>query len=319
MKTYYSQRSGAGLIISEGTSPSPNGLGYPRIPDAYSNDQIEGWKSVAEGVHEQDGIFFVQLMHTGRVSTILNLPEKAETLAPSSILLGGEMHTDVKGMQPHDKPRGMSENDIVKVKSEYLNAATKLIEAGIDGIELYDANGYLLDQFLNPKTNKRTDLYGGGYKNRARLLLEIVKEIGDAIGGNKIGVRFSPYSVFNDMEGDYGDLIEAYIYLAKELSLLDVAYIHIADQQVAMGAPKFATNIKKTIKENFKGAVIVGGNVHTASQAEELINQSFDLVYVGRPFISNPDLVEKLKKGEALTVPDFDTAYTLGNKGYTDY
>ncbi|NAS30789.1 alkene reductase [Flavobacteriaceae bacterium R38] len=319
MRTYYSQRATAGLIIAEGTSPSANGLGYARMPGAYTEAQIEGWKSIAEGVHENNGKIFVQLMHTGRVTSVLNLPENAEVVAPSAIHLQGEMYTDSKGMQPHDKPRAMTQDDIISTQDEFVNATKRLVESGIDGIELHSANGYLLEQFLDPKTNVRTDVYGGDYKNRARFILETAKKVTAAIGGSKVGIRFSPYGVFNDMSGDYKDIVEIYTYLAEELAKLGLAYIHIVDQRVAMNAPEFATDIQRTIKNAFKGNVIVGGNVHSAEQAEHFVNDGYDLVYIGRPFISNPSLVEKLKTNEELAVPDYDTFYTADEVGYTDY
>lgn len=164
MRKYYAQRATAGLIISEGTSPSPNGLGYARTPGAYSKVQIEGWKNIAEGVHENGGNIFVQLMHTGRVSSLLNLPKNSQVFAPSSITLEGEIYTDSKGFQPHDTPQEMTIADIKKVQDDYVNAAKQLIDAGIDGVELHAANGYLLEQFINPKTNVRTDEYGGVIK-----------------------------------------------------------------------------------------------------------------------------------------------------------
>ncbi len=318
MKTYYSQRSGAGLIITEGTSPSVNGLGYPRIPGAFTNEQINGWKSVFEGVHENNSKIFVQLMHTGRVTAKLNLPKGGEVLAPSAVFLEGEIYSD-EGMKPHDMPKEMTLEDIETAQNEFITSSKKLIEAGADGIELHSANGYLLNQFLNPKTNIRTDSYGGHFKNRARFVLETAKKVCAAVGGDRVGIRFSPYSVFNDLQGDYEDLEAMFIYLATELAKLNIAYIHIVDQRVAFDAPEFATNIKKTIKDTFKGSVIVGGNVHKTTQAEALLKEGYDLVYVGRPFIANPNLVEKLKNNEDLTQLDPDKLYSPGPEGYIDY
>lgn len=320
MKTYYTQRATAGLIISEGTSPSPDGLGYARMPGAYTDAQIQGWKSIAEGIHTEGGTFYVQLMHAGRVASQLNLPDGGRIISPSGVHLdSGEMYTDSKGFLPHDIPAEMTIEDIVAAKEEFIESAKKLIEAGVDGIELHAANGYLLEQFINPKTNLRTDEYGGNYKNRARFILELAYELGRAIGNNKVGIRFSPYSVFNDMQGEYDDLIDIYTHLADELGSLGLAYIHIVDQTVAMNAPEFATDIKRTIKNAFNGNIIVGGNVHTASQIENHLNEGYDLVYIGRPFISNPNLVEKLKTSETLTQPNPDTFYTADAVGYTDY
>ncbi|RIV32741.1 alkene reductase [Flagellimonas lutimaris] len=320
MKEYYAQRSGAGLILSEATAISPNGTGYPRIPGAYTDEQLEGWKNIVEGIHAKGGKFFVQLFHTGRVSALLNLPKGAETIAPSVVPLREmEMYTDEEGMQPHDIPREMTTDDIKQVQQEYVTASIKLIEAGIDGIEVHGANGYLLEQFLDPKTNLRSDQYGGDYKNRARFVLETTQKVVQAIGSNKVGIRFSPYGVVNGMTGDYEDIVELFTYLAQELSKLNIAYIHIADQRTAMAAPEFATQIWKTIGENFNGLMLGGGDVNTAEKAEELLNDGYDLVYIGRPFIANPNLIEKLKNKEELTQLDPDLLYSPGPKGYTDW
>lgn len=318
MKTYYEQRAGAGLIISEGTSPSVNGVGYARIPGAYTPEQIEGWKQIASAVQAKGSKFFVQLMHCGRVSASENVPEGGRTIAPSPVQLSGEMYTDTKGMIAHDIPLEMTPQLIEQTQNEFVDAAKNLIRAGVNGVELHSANGYLLEQFLNPKSNLREDLYGGDYKNRARFVIETAKKVVNAIGGDKVGIRLSPYNAFNDMEADYVDLVDLYTYLAEELRKIGLVYIHIADQREAMGNPDFKTPIKKTIKHVFKNTVITGGGVDTKEKAEELLD-TFDLIYVGRPFISNPDLVEKLDKGEELKPLNPDLLYTPGAEGYTDY
>ncbi|MFI1743647.1 alkene reductase [Thalassobellus sediminis] len=319
MATYYKQRAGAGLIISEGTSPSPNGLGYPRIPGAFTDAQIKGWKTIADAVHEADGKIFVQLMHTGRITAKANMPEGTVTLAPSSLQAAGEMFTET-GMVPHETPRAMTHEEIKTAENEYVLSAKRLInEAGIDGIELHAANGYLMNQFINPKSNQREDEYGGSIENRTRFVLEIARKIAYEIGGDKVGIRFSPYGAFNDMLSDYDELEDTFIYLSKELAKIEVAYIHIVDQRVAFGAPDFTTDIKKIIKENFKGIIISGGDVNTLEKAETILDSGLDLVYVGRPFISNPNFVEKLKNNEELVSPDMNTFYSPDAVGYTDY
>ncbi len=319
MKSYYEQRASAGLIITEGTSPSKNGLGYTRIPGAFNSEQQLGWKEIADGVHEAGGKIVVQLMHTGRASVQENLPKGGVVMSASSIQLSGENHTGKNGLQPYTIPKEMDERDIIKTQEEYAQSASLLIEAGIDGVELHSANGYLLDQFLNPASNNRQDAYGGNHKNRSRFVLETAHKVSERIGANKVGIRFSPYGTFNDMQGVYEDLVEMYTYLAAELASLGIAYIHIADQRVAMGTPAFETDIKKTIKRHFQGTVIVGGDVNTKEKAQSFIDEGYDLVYVGRPFISNPGLVDKLKSGVSLTAANFDLAFTPGPEGYTDY
>lgn len=319
MAKYYQQRASAGLIISEGTSPSLNGLGYPSIPGAYSDKQIAGWKQIADAVHSKGGKIFVQLMHTGRISAKVNLPEGGVTLAPSSILAPGEIMT-LDGMTTHDVPKAMTLEEIENTQNEFVLSSKRLInEAGVDGIELHAANGYLLNQFINPKTNHREDNYGGSVANRTRFALEIAKKVVDEIGSEKVGFRVSPYGAFNDLQPDYNGLENTFIHISKELANLNLAYIHIVDQRVAFGAPDFPIDIKKVIKENFKGTIISGGDVDTQEKANVILNSGLDLVYVGRPFISNPDFVKRLKDGLELAAPNFDTFYTPGEKGYTDY
>ena len=319
MAEYYGQRAGAGLIISEGTSPSVSGIGYARIPGAYSPAQIEGWKTIAEKIHKNNGKFFVQLMHCGRISASENVPETGQTIAPSPIKAEGEMYTDTKGMVPHDQPLEMTKDLIELIKNEFVNASENLINAGIDGIELHAANGYLLNQFLNPRSNTREDEYGGDYKNRARFVVEIAKKVVDRIGADKVGIRLSPYGSMNDMESDFFDQIELYTYLAEELKKLNIAYIHLVDHQTFTDAPEFKTPIRKTIKHVFEGTVIAGGGVRSKKDAEDLLEMGFDLVYVGRPYISNPDLVEKFKNETELIPPKEALFYSTGAEGYTDY
>lgn len=320
MAEYYAQRAEAGLIISEGTSPSPNGLGYPRIPGAFSPAQIQGWKKIADAVHAKGGKIFVQLMHCGRISAKANLPAGAETIAPSPVLAAGEMYTDTQGMQPHDTPKEMTLGDIKKTQQEFVEAAISLTtKAGIDGVEIHAANGYLLNQFLNPKSNIREDVYGGNVENRCRFVLEIVENVVEAIGADKVGVRFSPYGEFNDVEPYHDEVEMQFAYLAENLKKLDIAYVHMVDQRNAFGAPDFKTNILATIKNHFQGTVISGGNVQSEDDAVAVIKRGADLVYAGRAFIANPDLVYRMKNQLELNSLNPDTFYTPGAEGYTDY
>ena len=320
MAQYYQQRASAGLIITEGTSPSPNGIGYPRIPGAYSDEQILGWKKVADAVHAKNGKIFVQLMHTGRITGKPNLPEGAVTLAPSAITAAGEIFTDSDGMVGHDTPRAMTLEEIASAQNEYVLASQRLInEAGIDGIELHSANGYLLNQFIDPQSNQRTDEYGGSIQNRARFVVETAQKVAKEIGSDKVGIRFSPYGAYNDMQADYKEQEDTFIYLAQEIAKIKLSYIHLVDQRVAFGAPDFITDIKKTIKENFKGILISGGDINTTAKAAKIIEDELDLVYVGRPYISNPNIVEKFQDNVELVAPDADTFFSAGAEGYTDY
>jgi len=319
MAEYYGQRANAGLIITEGTSPSANGLGYARIPGAFSDAQIDGWKKIFKSVHEKGGKIFVQLMHCGRIAVSYNLPKGSVAIAPSAVLAVGEIHTDSKGMVGHDLPKEMTLSDIEQVQEDYVNAAIKLTKAGADGVEIHAANGYLLNQFLNPKSNLRQDNYGGTLENRCRLVLEIANKTVQAIGSDKVGIRFSPYGAFNDLEPYHNDVEDQFLYLAKNLKTLDLAYIHIVDQRAAFDAPDFKTDILRTIKNGFEGTIISGGNVQSIEDAEKVIKKGADLVYVGRQFISNPDLISRFKNKSELNDLDPNTLYTPGKEGYTDY
>ena len=317
MVEYYKQRASAGLIITEGTSPSPNGLGYPRIPGAFSDEQVAGWKKVTDAVHTGGAKIFLQLMHTGRIGHPNNLPAGARILGPSAVVAAGEMYTDAEGAKPHPTPHEMTEADIKTAIGEYVQAAKNARTAGFDGVELHGANGYLLEQFIRPTSNQRTDAYGGAIERRARFALEIVKAVADAIGKDRVGIRLSPYGVFNDMP-HYPALETDYAYLAKELSKLGILYVHLVDHS-AIGAPAVPQSIKDTFRKEFKGVLILSGGYDAARAEADLAAHKADLIAVGRPFLANPDLVERWKKGAAVNAPDPTTFYTPGPKGYTDY
>ena len=236
MAEYYGQRANAGLIITEGTSPSPNGVGYARIPGCYTQEQADGWKGVTSTVHVKKGHIFLQLMHCGRVSHEANLPKGGKVLAPSALLLSGQMWTDENGMQPYTMPREMTLAEIQTAVTEFVHSADLAIRSGFDGIELHAANGYLLEQFLNPEANHRTDQYGGSAENRMRFVLEVAAGVAQKIGASQVGIRISPYGVFNDMKPFEG--IDAfYGTLSQKLSDIGLAYIHVVDHS-SMGAPE---------------------------------------------------------------------------------
>lgn len=314
---YYRQRSGAGLIVTEGTSPSPNGLGYARIPGLFNEDQMKGWQKVAAAVQGEGSRIFVQLMHTGRVSQPLNMPEGTRVLAPSAVKLEGKIWTDSDGEQEYAKPEEMTEDDIKSTIAEYARAAELAVQAGCDGIEVHAANGYLADQFLNTASNKRTDSWGGSIENRIRFALEVARAAAAAIGADRVGIRVSPYGVFNGMTPD-PETEAVYEALAAELSALGLVYMHIVDHS-SMGAPEVNPSVKQKIRAGFKGAIILSGGYDCARAEADLDAGKGDLVAFGRPFISNPDLVEKLKSATPLTPLEESTLYTPGEKGYTDY
>ena len=317
MATYYGQRASAGLIVTEGTSPSVNGLGYARIPGLFNDAHVAGWKKVTDAVHAKGGKIFVQLMHTGRVGHPLNTPHGSLMLAPSAIAAPGEMWTDQEGQKAHPAPKEMSEAEIQDAIKEYAHSASLAVKAGFDGVELHGANGYLIDQFLNTASNKRTDKWGGSFENRMRFALEVAKATVAAIGAEKVGIRLSPYGVFNGMIAD-ANMDELFAKLAQELGKLNLVYIHVVDHS-SMGAPPVSAALKGQIRDLFKGTYILSGGYDKAKAEADLTARKGDLVAFGRPFISNPDLVEKMKNDKALTAPDMNSFYTPGEKGYTDY
>ena len=317
MATYYGQRASAGLIVTEGTSPSPNGLGYARIPGIYSQEQVEGWKLVTDAVHKEGGRIFVQLMHTGRVGHTLNLPEGAEILAPSAVAFPGQMYTDQEGPQDHPLAREMTPAEVEATVEEYVHAAKNAVAAGFDGIELHGANGYLIEQFIHPHTNQRTDEWGGSMEKRARFALEVARRTAEAIGKDRVGIRLSPYGIFNDMP-HYPEIDEMYTHLAKELGTLGIAYLHLVDHS-AGGAPEVPDSIKTAMQGAFSGTFILSGGYDATRAEADLQAEKGDLVAFGKPFISNPNLVERFQSGADLNAFHTDTFYTPGPKGYTDY
>jgi N-ethylmaleimide reductase len=318
MVLYYIQRAGAGLIITEGTSPSPNGLGYARIPGIFNHKQVDGWKKITRAVHKKGGKIFIQFMHTGRMSHILNLPEGARVLAPSAIrVVGRQIWTDQQGLQDLTMPEAMKQEEILKTKNEYVSAAKNAMSAGFDGVELHGANGYLLEQFLSPVSNGRTDDYGGSIRNRCRFVIEVTEAITTAIGKEKTAIRLSPYGVSGDMV-PYREVDETYMYLAEKLNALEIVYIHLVDHS-SMGAPEVPVTIKQTIREKFKNCLVLSGGYNKETAEKDLKSGFADLIAFGKPFISNPDLVQRLENGWPLAKWDSSTFYTEGEKGYTDY
>jgi N-ethylmaleimide reductase len=317
MVKYYTERAGAGLIISEGIAPSANGLGYPRIPGLYSEAQIQGWKKVTTSVHQNGGEIFAQLMHTGRVSHPDNMETDTEIVAPSAIATSGEMYTDSKGPQAHPVPKEMSLQDIEQAQNEYVQAAKNAIDAGFDGVEIHGANGYLIDQFINTASNQRTDKYGGSIENRSRFAIEVAQKVANAIGTDKTGIRLSPYGAFNDMV-IFDGIEDTFEYLAEALGKIGLIYIHLVDHS-AMGAPEVPGTIKAKIKKAFGGTIITSGGFDKEKAEAAIKNGEGELVAFGRPFLANPDLVYRMKNNITLNDPDFATFYTPGEKGYTDY
>jgi len=314
--TYYAQRADAGLIVTEGTSPSPDGVGYARIPGLYNDAQEAAWKKVTDAVHAAGGRIFVQLMHTGRVGHEANLPPGARVVAPSAVALAGEMYTDAKGPQPHPVPHALTEPEIEHVLGEYVSASKRAIAAGFDGVELHGANGYLIEQFLNTASNQRTDGWGGTVAGRVRFAAEVARRVAAAIGGDRVGIRLSPAGGNGGMVVD-ADTDAVYLQLAKELRAAGLVYVHVVDHS-AMGGPKPKPELVKGLREAFGGVLILAGGFDGAKAEAALQDKRGELIAFGRPFLANPTLVKKLKTGAALRAFDFKRAYTPGPEGYVD-
>jgi N-ethylmaleimide reductase len=316
MAEYYAQRSAAGMIITEGTSPSANGLGYARTPGIFSPEQVKGWSEITDAVHASGGKIFLQLMHVGRIAHRANTPAGATTLAPSAVKAQGTMWTDAHGPQQMEQPYEMTAADIQETINDFAKASVKAIAAGFDGVELHGANGYLLEQFLNPNTNLRNDSYGGSDESRSRFVIELAKAVADAIGANKTGVRLSPYNTYNDMVL-YDGIFNTYLHVTKELAKLDLLYLHVVDY--AARATDEGKQLLREIRSHFPNTLILNGG-YTKERAELAVKQDgADLVSFGSSFLANPDLPYRLQNGLPLNVPDSQTFYTADAKGYLDY
>ncbi|MDQ3037052.1 MAG: alkene reductase [Myxococcota bacterium] len=311
MRDYYAQRASAGLIITEGTAPSPDGLGYARIPGLFSSEQIRGWRGVTGAVHAAGGRIVAQLMATGRIAHPHNQPPGARVVAPSAVRAAGTMYTDAAGPQPFPPPEAMSAGDVRQAREDIVRAAENAIEAGFDGVELHGANGYLLEQFLHPHTNRRADAYGGSVEARARFVVEVVHASVAAIGAERVGIRLSPFSTFNDLPAH--DEVEAQ-YTTLAGSLRGILYVHL----IASQHDGFASTAS-AIRRAFGGPTILNGGIDAARAQAELDAGRAELIAFGRPFIANPDLVARMEQELALATAEPSTFYTAGPQGYVDY
>ena len=323
MAEYYAQRSTAGIIITEATQVSLQGKGYAKTPGIYSPQQIEGWKLITDAVHQKESKIFAQLWHVGRVSS--SKVNGLQPVAPSAItaqntsvyIFDGASNGDATFV-PVEEPRAMNKTDIDNVIQEFSQGAKNAIEAGFDGVEIHGANGYLIDQFLRSNSNKRTDEYGGTKQNRIRFLIEITTAVSRAIGKEKTGVRLSPFISFKDMNDP--EILQTIMLAAKELNLLDVAYIHLCEADWD-DAPQIPTDFRTALRSNFKNTIIATGN-KTAEDAEQLLEQNLvDLIGFGRNFLTNPDYPERVKQNAGLNkISDNHTLFGGGTaRGYTDY
>jgi len=317
MAKYYSQRASAGLIISEATSISVQGLGMSDTPGIYTDPMVEGWKKITRAIHAKGGAVFMQLWHCGRVSHS-SFHHGELSVAPSAIKLDTEFTHTPNGKEPTETPRALAVDEIPGVIEDYRFAAERAKQAGFDGVEIHSANGYLLDQFLQSKANERTDGYGGSLRNRYRLLDEVVQAVLSVWPSHRVGVRISPNGVFNDMGSP--DFREQFTYAARQLDQLDLAYLHVMDGLDfgfhGLGDPMTLNDFRNV----FHGPLI-GNCGYDQLKAEAAIhNGHADLIAFGRPFISNPDLVERYRNGWAIAPdPDPSARYQSGEEGYTDF
>ena len=321
--TYYAQRAGAGLIISEATQISQQGQGYPATPGIHTDEQTEGWKLVTDAVHEAGGLIFLQLWHVGRVSHPSHQPDGGLPVAPSAIAAknSGTYSASWKPVAL-ETPRALELSEIPDIVADYAHAAQNARAAGFDGVEVHGANGYLLDQFLHDGSNQRTDAYGGSIESRARLLLEVVDATVAIWGKGRVGVRLSPFGTFDDMYDSDPEAL--FTYVLKELSARQVAYVHMIEPRSSAAGEndKVAENAPSTsalFGKLFDGVFISAGGYDRASAMQAVEKGEVDAVAFGRLFISNPDLVEKLRDNTLLTRYDRSTFYGGGEKGYTDY
>ena len=311
---YYAQRATAGLIVTEGTQPSAVGQGYPNTPGLHSPEQVAGWRRVAEAVHDRGGRIVAQLMHAGRVAHPDN-KHGLESVAPSALAAPDEMFT-ADGMKPHPVPRALDAAEIPGVVEEFVQAARNAVAAGLDGVEVHAANGYLIHQFLAPGSNERTDGYGGSPENRVRFAVEVTKAVADAIGPERVGIRISPaHNIQGATETDPVDVEATYGALVEAIAPLGLAYLSV------LADPR--EDLVQRLRKDFGGAFIANdgfGEITTREAAQAILDEDLaDAVAVGRLFIANPDLAKRWETGAALNEPNPDTFYGGGAEGYTDY
>jgi N-ethylmaleimide reductase len=313
---YYSQRASAGLLVTEGTAVSQQGQGYQDVPGLYTRQQIAGWKEITSAVHAKGGHIYTQIWHVGRVSHVSLQPNGGAPVGPSAIAANTKTYVN-NTFTACSEPRALELGEIPGIIDSFARSAANAIEAGFDGIEIHGANGYLLDQFARDSTNKRTDSYGGSMENRAKLMLEVAAAVAREIGGDKTGIRISPVTPANDAAID-SQAQKLFDYIVDGLSAEKLVYLHVVEG--ATGGPRDNAPFDyASLRKRFKGTYI-GNNGYDLALAEKVLaaNEA-DLIAFGKPFISNPDLVERLRTGAQLNEFDKATFYGGGAKGYTDY
>ena len=319
--TYYTQRATAGLIISEATQVSAQGKGYPKTPGIFSDAQTAGWKRVTDSVHNAGGRIFLQLWHVGRISHPSTQEGGLLPVGPSAIKPAGKIYTNSGEEQEFVTPRALELSELPGIVQQYAQGAQNAKNAGFDGVEVHAANGYLLDQFLRDGTNQRTDEYGGSVENRTRLLLEVTEAVIKIWGADRVGVRLSPYSSFDDMHDS--DPVTLFTYVAQKLRGLGITYLHVIEPVTSdhpMSMPESETRpIAPILREAFGGTYMLNGGYNKETAEAALESGGADLICFGVPFIANPDLVKRYETNAALNTPDQSTFYAGSAGGYTDY
>ena len=323
---YYAQRASAALIVTEATQVSQQGQGYAWTPGIHSREQIEGWRLITDAVHKAGGLIFLQLWHVGRISHPSLQPDGMLPVAPSAIRPSGEAFIENENgegeLVPFITPRALQIEEMPYIVHQYARGSRNALEAGFDGVEVHAANGYLLDQFINSRSNHRADAYGGAIEHRARLLMEVVEAVSDVWGQDRVGVRLSPLSTFNDIGDD--DPETTFGHIAEKLNGSALAYLHIVNPAVAaiekgIEPDPGAMGMLELMRERYRGTLIIAGGFDHDTAERWLQQGKADLIAFGRKFLANPDLPERFRSGASLNADDPSTYYGGGAKGYTDY
>ena len=313
---YYAQRAGAGIIITEAAQISPEGKGYIKTPGIYTEGQVAAWKKVTDAVHKAGGKIVIQLWHVGRISHVDIQPDGQKPVAPSAIAADMKTFTG-EGMVPTSEPRALGIEEMPRIVADYVHATKMAKKAGFDGVEVHGANGYLLDQFMKTKSNKRDDAYGGSVENRARLLLEVLEGVTHAWDGAHVGLRLSPFSPANDIADENPQ--ETFEYVIRELNKFGLAYLHMVEGSTGQSRDiKEGEDLAK-LRTLFDG-VYMANNLYDRDMAISAVEEGkADLVAFGRPYIANPDLAKRLERNAPQNDGDTKTFYAGGKEGYTDY
>ncbi len=314
---YYSQRASGGLLITEASQISPEGIGYINTPGIYNEAQVAGWKKVTDAVHAKGGKIFIQLWHVGRISHTSLLPNGQAPLAPSALRAKSQTFVGDAGMVDVSEPKAMSLEDIARTIADYKHAAECAKKAGFDGVEIHAANGYLIDQFLMDGSNQRTDQYGGPIENRFRFLREVLNMVLSVWDAGEVGIRLSPTGKFNDMSDT--KRLSTFSYVVEQLNAFNLAYLHFVETFPGMQNTDEEQNIIEALIKKWTGFYIANGGYEKENAESAIISGKADAIAFGRSFLANPDLPKRLELGVALNDPDQSTFYGGGAEGYTDY